>query len=272
MKYLVKVLRPLYKGLNGQRSGLVLFAVSITPIVTCICIGVLQAKQEIKSWDHGVGIIVSVGTVPLHPNSDSDDIVESRVDISSSGEPDIHTTKTDWYAQVGDPIDYWSRDGRVSFNDKSIPNQPGGYLGLGVGIVLTIALFIFLIKFEKVVDHYNELIAEREDRLRAAPSSLQEFVALCREHGETVITLHEARELGACENGLRNFQVEYFTGKRRATIDELLPFIEGYNNYWDDVTKIVSGKLRIMGVIKSTYRYSAAIQPPDEHMKSTSRV
>lgn len=272
MKYLVFVFVPLLRRTKQKPTTWGFYTkllLATTVISIGLTIGLYKGSDQAARWEQHVGVITKVGTKPAHPNSYTlREYVLSEVDVSLNGEPDIRKTDTFWYDKEGDQIDFWSKGDSVIFD------KPIGLYRLIVaeflawGILAAILAYLFLLYLEGKVFELDQQREQEKDLKRAAPSSLEEFVALCRENHNVTITWNQARQYGACEGGLRDFQKAYFPGRRKLAIDDLIPLIEGYHPFWNHVVRIVSERLIELKVLRSSYTPHKHVRVPEVDYKA----
>lgn len=188
----------------------------------------------------------------------------SKVNLNPGGEPDIREAETVWYIDEGDEIDYWTQGDEVSFDGQS---SFWRFITLEFvlwGALVAVVLYFVMDLLEKLVVDEERRQAQALDDQRENPDGLDEFIAVCEAHTTTVITWSMARRYGACAEGLKEFQSEYFPERTEVTIGELLPLMRGWSQYWGNIIEVVTGVLIEQGVLRSYYVWNYRVYSPRE--------
>jgi hypothetical protein len=262
---IAKAVNPFMKRSYGRLphfSSLLRVLCIVLSLTLGVVVGVFKASDQAERYTRSTGVIVEVGDEPSR--EDYPQYTISKVNLNPGGEPDIREAETVWYVDKGDEIDYWTQGDEVSFDGQS---SFWRFITLEYalwGALVALVLYCIMDLLEKLVIDEDRRKAQELDDQRENPDGLDEFIAVCEAHTTTVITWKMARRYGACEQGLKGFQSEYFPERTEVTLGELLPLIRGSNPYWWDIIRVVTGVLVESGVVRSSYRSENRLQRPEE--------
>ncbi len=90
---------------------------------------------------------------------------------------------------------------------------------------------------------------------RSNPRSMEEFIRLCKKHGNRYVTEADSDRADNCPEGTQAFSECYLSGGKKVLLRKLIHFIENDHSYWREVMWATQEMLRRIGAVKEDYWY-----------------
>lgn len=239
MKHIYSIIRPVVHFL-GRHNRILILLLAI-PIVVGFLWGVNRSNEMSSGWTENLGVVIEAGTQPV--SGDDPELTQSLVSYPAGDGStfDSEELMLPWQLREGNKVPLWIKGEQVVASDPGRPYDVI-FLGSAYGLIATAVLLVVALMLVSRLKYHDGT----ELRL--------ELLELCEEHGDLVVTRHDAELAQLALFWAGDFFDRNFPRTEEATLRELTRFIKYYSRDGKNVVRLVVRKLRQQGATEMNWR------------------